>query len=212
MKSIRIIRKVSLILLVVISLFVLTNCSTPTDIPDTSAPDRDFLDKLVGNTEDTDEPYVEPDTEAVADVAEPDTTEKPEDTTKKAEDTTKKAEDTTKKAEDTTKKIEDTTKKADRNNQGTRRNNPKACRHHQGTQRNNPKACRHHQGTRYHKLRLDSNKRRHKISQKIKLFQYDRSSQRFLGRSHRPRLYSLQKVLQIKFSPLFLLAKRGFLC
>ena len=111
MKSIRIIHKVSLILLVVISLFVLTNCSTPTDIPDTSAPDRDFLDKLVGNTEDTDEPYVEPDTEAVADVAEPDTTEKPEDTTKKAEDTTKKAEDTTKKAEDTTKKIEDTTKK-----------------------------------------------------------------------------------------------------
>ena len=103
MKSIRIIRKVSLILLVVISLFVLANCSTPTDIPDTSAPDRDFLDKLVGNTEDTDEPYVEPDTEAIADVAEPDTTEKPEDTTKKAEDTTKKIEDTTKKPTDTTK-------------------------------------------------------------------------------------------------------------
>ena len=111
MKSIRIIRKVSLILLVVISLFVLTNCSTPTDIPDTSAPDRDFLDKLVGDTEDTDEPYVEPDTEAIADVAEPDTTEKPEDTTKKAEDTTKKIEDTTKKPTETTKKPEETTQK-----------------------------------------------------------------------------------------------------
>ena len=111
MKSIRIIRKVSLILLVVISLFVLTNCSTPTDIPDTSAPDRDFLDKLVGDTEDTDEPYIEPDTEAIADVAEPDTTEKPEDTTKKAEDTTKKIEDTTKKPTETTKKPEETTQK-----------------------------------------------------------------------------------------------------
>ena len=111
MKSIRIIRKVSLILLVVISLFVLTNCSTPTDIPDTSAPDRDFLDKLVGDTEDTDEPYVEPDTEAIADVAEPDTTEKAEDTTKKAEDTTKKIEDTTKKPTETTKKPEETTQK-----------------------------------------------------------------------------------------------------
>lgn len=111
MKSIRIIRKVSLILLVVISLFVLTNCSTPTDIPDTSAPDRDFLDKLVGDSEDTDEPYVEPDTEAIADVAEPDTTEKPEDTTKKAEDTTKKIEDTTKKPTETTKKPEETTQK-----------------------------------------------------------------------------------------------------
>ena len=117
MKSIRIIRKVSLILLVVISLFVLTNCSTPTDIPDTSAPDRDFLDKLVGNTEDTDEPYVEPDTEAIADVAEPDTTEKPEDTTKKAEETTKKAEDTTKKIEDTTKKPTETTKKPEETTQ-----------------------------------------------------------------------------------------------
>ena len=117
MKSIRIIRKVSLILLVVISLFVLANCSTPTDISDTSAPDRDFLDKLVGDTEDTDEPYVEPDTEAVADVAEPDTTEKPEDTTKKAEDTTKKAEDTTKKIEDTTKNPTETTKKPEETTQ-----------------------------------------------------------------------------------------------
>ena len=118
MKNVKII---CIFLILAIAILTLASCAATADAPETSAPDREFLDKLVGVTEDTDEPYVEPDTEAISDVEtdtytdttekNADTTEKPVETTKKAEDTTKKPVETTKTPEETTKTPEETTKK-----------------------------------------------------------------------------------------------------
>ena len=117
MKNVKIIY---IFLILAIAILTLASCAATADAPETSAPDREFLDKLVGGTEDTDKPYVEPDTEAISDVEtdtytdttekNADTTEKPVETTKKAEDTTKKPVETTKTPEETTKTPEETTK------------------------------------------------------------------------------------------------------
>ena len=104
----KILRTVCLILLTVT---LISGCSTPISDTDTAKADRDFLDQLISDTES--EPITAPEQNVTEEFPDAEIDTDADTTTTKKSETTEKIPETTEKTPETTEKSEETTKKVD---------------------------------------------------------------------------------------------------